>query len=77
MRMRSLTRARGWQQPWGTGKGKRDGSQPLPSKFMAGAAKAFEYIDIMTSGKITAIASKDGLQDSLTVVSDDFTIAGR
>jgi hypothetical protein len=44
---------------------------------MAGAAKAFEYIDIITSGKITAIASKDGLQDSLTVVSDDFTIAGR
>jgi len=65
------------EEPWGTGKGKRDGSQPLPSKFMAGAAKAFEYIDIMTSGKITAIASKDGLQDSLTAVSDDFTIAGR
>jgi hypothetical protein len=65
------------KQPWGTGMGKRDGSQPLPSKFMAGVAQAFEYIDVMTSGKITAFASKNGLQDSLTVISEEFTVAGR
>lgn len=32
------------QEPWGTGPGKRDGTQPLPSKFMAGCAMAFEYV---------------------------------
>ena len=61
----------------GAGPGKRDGTQPLPSKFMAGCALAFEYVDIMTSGNLTAFASKDGLVDSQLVVSDEFTIAGR
>ena len=65
------------QEPWGTGKGKRDGSQALPSKFMAGCSQSYEYIDLMTSGHITAFASKEGLSDSLKVVSDEFVIAGR
>ena len=65
------------EEPYGTGRGKLDGSQPLPSKFMAGCASGFEYVELMTSGSLTAFASKEGLADSVVIQSDEFTIAGR
>eukprot|EP00960_Hanusia_phi_P008219 235334-Hanusia_phi.AAC.2 len=55
------------EEPYGTGRGKVDGSAPLrdevtgrarPNKMIAGVVENFGYVDVTTSGILTAFAAK-------------------
>jgi hypothetical protein len=70
------------EPPFGTGRGSRDGSRPLlsdagsprPDPRAAGCVDNHDFVDVCTSGVLTAFAAKDGLSDSVLAQSQLFTV---
>jgi len=74
------------EEPYGTGVGKLDGSQPLRdpktgaprlNPLCAGVVENFSSIEVTTSGVLKAFACKPGVADSIVAKSNTYSIAGK